>query len=134
MLPKYNHDPDDLRMRAGMARAPSPTPSELRELEMGVIDWKALRKSAVLVSEEMALYVLASFNCLVGMLVTPMPLFSGYYAATVVILVVVALVSIYHTPTIHWLTPATRVSHMFRLSFSDTECTFSSLKFGWLVF
>jgi len=39
--------------------------------------------------------------------------FSGYYVAAVVIIVVVTLVSIYHTQIVHWLTPTTQRIHEY---------------------
>ncbi|KAG6809198.1 hypothetical protein H0H92_001185 [Tricholoma furcatifolium] len=68
-----------------LARTPSPTPSEERELKSGAVDWKTIR----------------------------------YYVALVVILVLTALITIFHTQIVDWLTPVTRWMYQ--------------LKFGWLV-
>lgn len=78
-------------------RTPSPTPSEDKALKSGVLDWKGMAKWSFWIRRE----------------------WLWYYVALVIILVVTALITIFHTQIVHWLTPATRWLY--------------SLKFGWLV-
>ncbi|KAG6895245.1 hypothetical protein C0992_002401 [Termitomyces sp. T32_za158] len=80
-----------------LARTPSPTPSEARELKTGAFDWKRLSSWRFWVRRE----------------------WLWYYVALVVILVLTALITIYHKQIVFWLTPATKWLH--------------DLKFGWLV-
>ncbi|GLB42916.1 putative SNARE associated Golgi protein [Lyophyllum shimeji] len=80
------------------SRTPSPTPSEERELKTGVFDWKTLGHWRFWIRRE----------------------WLWYYVAVIVILVVTALVSIYHKQIVHWLTPVTRWLK-------------DDLRFGWLV-
>ncbi|KAK7036766.1 hypothetical protein VNI00_011432 [Paramarasmius palmivorus] len=71
------------------ARTPSPTPSELKELKSGAIDWKGMMKWRFWIRKE----------------------WIWYYVALVIILVVTALVTIYHEQIVHALTPVTRWLH-----------------------
>ncbi|RDB21755.1 Golgi apparatus membrane protein TVP38 [Hypsizygus marmoreus] len=80
-----------------LSRTPSPTPSEARELKTGVLDWKTVRKWRFWFRRE----------------------WLWYYVALVVILVITALVTLYHKQIVEWLTPVTRWLH--------------DLRFGWLV-
>ncbi|KAF7416291.1 Tlg2-vesicle protein [Pleurotus ostreatus] len=65
-------------------RTPSPTPSEARELKTGAIDWKSLTKWRFWIRREWA----------------------WYYVAIIIIVVITALVSIYHKEIVHALRPA----------------------------
>ncbi|TFK38388.1 hypothetical protein BDQ12DRAFT_110733 [Crucibulum laeve] len=78
-------------------RTPSPTPSELKEMKTGAVDWKGMMNWKFWFRRE----------------------WLWYYVLLVVILVITALVSIYHTQIVTWLTPATQWLH--------------GLKLGWLV-
>ncbi|KAJ3510802.1 hypothetical protein NLJ89_g4469 [Agrocybe chaxingu] len=80
-----------------ITRTPSPTPSELKELQTGAIDWKTLRTKNFWFRRE----------------------WLWYYVILVVILVITALVTLYHRQIVDWLTPVTRWLH--------------DLRFGWLV-
>ncbi|KAF8057598.1 hypothetical protein FPV67DRAFT_1528121 [Lyophyllum atratum] len=80
-----------------ITRTPSPTPSEERQLKSGVLDWKTLGNWRFWFRRE----------------------WLWYYVALVLILVVTALVTIYHKQIVEWLTPVTRWLH--------------DLRFGWLV-
>ncbi|KAK7460533.1 hypothetical protein VKT23_009254 [Stygiomarasmius scandens] len=83
--------------RARMMRTPSPTPSEQKELSSGAIDWKTLMNWRFWLRRE----------------------WLWYYVALVIILVITALVTLYHEQIVHWLTPVTQ--------------ELQKLKFGWLV-
>ncbi|KAF8906988.1 hypothetical protein CPB84DRAFT_1769149 [Gymnopilus junonius] len=85
---------DDPRL---INRTPSPTPSEAKELKTGAIDWKQITNWRFWFRRE----------------------WLWYYVILVVILVITALVTIYHTQIVNWLTPFTKWLH--------------GLKFGWLV-
>ncbi|KXN80895.1 Golgi apparatus membrane protein TVP38 [Leucoagaricus sp. SymC.cos] len=78
-------------------RTPSPTPSELKELNKGAIDWKAMSNWRFWIRKEWA----------------------WYYVALVIILVLTALMTLYHKQIVHWLTPVTKWLH--------------DLPFGWVV-
>ncbi|KAL0948375.1 hypothetical protein HGRIS_010957 [Hohenbuehelia grisea] len=80
-----------------LARTPSPTPSEARELKTGAIDWKSITNWRFWIRRE----------------------WLWYYVALVLILVITALMTIYHKQIVQWLTPATNWLH--------------DLRFGWLV-
>ncbi|KAF4583970.1 Tlg2-vesicle protein [Pleurotus pulmonarius] len=67
-----------------LSRTPSPTPSEARELKTGAIDWKSLTKWRFWIRREWA----------------------WYYVAIIIIVVITALVSIYHKEIVHALRPA----------------------------
>ncbi|PFH48524.1 hypothetical protein AMATHDRAFT_87049 [Amanita thiersii Skay4041] len=87
----YNHS-DDSRLRT-----PSPTPSEAKAMQTGAIDWRSMANWRFWLRRE----------------------WLWYYVALVIILVVTALVTLYHKQIVHWLTPVTRWLH--------------DLPFGWLV-
>ncbi|PPQ67777.1 hypothetical protein CVT25_009080 [Psilocybe cyanescens] len=80
-----------------LSRTPSPTPSEAKELKTGAIDWKTMSNPKYWIRRE----------------------WLWYYVLLVVILVITALVTIYHKQIVNWLTPVTQ--WLF------------DLKFGWLV-
>ncbi|KAK1222287.1 hypothetical protein PQX77_014920 [Marasmius sp. AFHP31] len=67
-------------------RTPSPTPSEAKELKSGAIDWKTIGNWRFWVRKE----------------------WTWYYIILTVILVITALVTIYHEQIVGWLTPVTR--------------------------
>ncbi|KAF5375564.1 hypothetical protein D9615_009175 [Tricholomella constricta] len=94
VTPPYN--PKDAEARFN-ARTPSPTPSEERQLKTGVFDWKTLGNWRFWIRRD----------------------WLWYYVGLVIILVITALVSIYHKQIVEWLTPVTRWLH--------------DLPFGWLV-
>ncbi|TEB08865.1 hypothetical protein FA13DRAFT_1587221, partial [Coprinellus micaceus] len=71
-------------------RTPSPTPSELKELQSGAINWEAMRKWRFWIRRE--------WLC-------------EYYVILVLILVITVLVSVYHKQIVHWLTPAAEWLH-----------------------
>lgn len=106
-----------------VSRTPSPTPSEAKELESGAVDWKALLTGKFWFRKEwLCTFSSSTFSkpCL-GRWMDP-----GYYVALVVILVVSALVIIYHTQIVHWLTPFTKwlygyvhVSYLSTMIFSN---------------
>ncbi|EKM77274.1 hypothetical protein AGABI1DRAFT_130686 [Agaricus bisporus var. burnettii JB137-S8] len=85
---------DGVVLRGG---TPSPTPSEEKEMKTGAIDWKSVTNWRFWIRKE----------------------WIWYYVALVVILVIVALMTIYHKQIVHWLTPVTRWLH--------------DLSFGWIV-
>ncbi|KAF9467631.1 hypothetical protein BDZ94DRAFT_1248593 [Collybia nuda] len=72
-----------------LARTPSPTPSEAKELKTGVFDWKTLGQWRFWIRRE----------------------WLWYYVALVVILVLTTLMTIYHKQIVDWLTPVTRWLH-----------------------
>ncbi|KAL9709049.1 hypothetical protein Ac2012v2_007863 [Leucoagaricus gongylophorus] len=76
---------------------PSPTPSEQKELGKGAIDWAAMINWRFWIRRE----------------------WLWYYVALVVILVLTALMTLYHKQIVDWLTPITRWLH--------------DLSFGWIV-
>ncbi|KAF8633114.1 hypothetical protein AX15_001497 [Amanita polypyramis BW_CC] len=78
-------------------RTPSPTPSETRELQTGAIDWKAMMNWKFWLRKE----------------------WFWYYVALVIIIVITALITVYHTQIVHGLTPVTVWVH--------------KLRFGWLI-
>ncbi|KAF8966148.1 snare associated Golgi protein-domain-containing protein [Flammula alnicola] len=80
-----------------VSRTPSPTPSEQKELNSGAIDWKTISRPKFWFRRE---WIWA-------------------YVVLVLILVLTALVTLYHTKIVAWLTPVTKWLH--------------GLKFGWLV-
>ncbi|KAF9560438.1 hypothetical protein CPC08DRAFT_690092 [Agrocybe pediades] len=77
---------DDVR---GLSRTPSPTPSELKELKTGAIDWKTLASRKFWIRRE----------------------WLWYYVLLVITLVLVALMTIYHKQIVQWLTPFTKWVH-----------------------
>ncbi|KDQ58840.1 hypothetical protein JAAARDRAFT_56898 [Jaapia argillacea MUCL 33604] len=81
-----------------ISRTPSPTPSELKELEKsGPFDWEKWSDWRFWIRKE----------------------WLWYYVAFVIIVVLVALMTIYHTQIVHWLEP---VANWMK-----------DLKFGWLI-
>jgi len=80
------------------SRTPSPTPSERHELETGSIDWKRVMTWRFWFRKDWA----------------------WYYVILVVIIVLVALMTVYHVQIVNWLTP---VATWLRDTFT----------FGWLV-
>ncbi|KAF8630557.1 hypothetical protein AX17_005369 [Amanita inopinata Kibby_2008] len=87
-----NKTTDDTRLRT-----PSPTPSEAQALKSGTLDWKTLSNWRFWIRKQ----------------------WRWYYVALIIILVITALVTLYHKQIVHWLTPMTRWLH--------------DLRFGWLV-
>lgn len=88
---------NDPRNRPNPARTPSPTPSELKELKSGAIDWKSMLNWRFWFRKE----------------------WTVYYIIVTVIIVLTALMTIYHEQIVHWLEPATRWLH--------------DLSWGWVV-
>ncbi|KAF8151755.1 hypothetical protein B0H34DRAFT_755977 [Crassisporium funariophilum] len=80
---KVGEDPRSLN------RTPSPTPSEVKELSSGAVDWKTLSSGKFWFRKE----------------------WIWYYLALVVILVISALVILYHKQIVAWLTPVTQWLH-----------------------
>ncbi|KAJ2923115.1 hypothetical protein H1R20_g13977, partial [Candolleomyces eurysporus] len=85
----------DPRSDGLMGRTPSPTPSELKELQTGAIDWAGLRSWRFWFRRE----------------------WLWYYVALVVIIVLTALVSVYHKQIVRGLEPAARWLHDTRGGF-----------------
>ncbi|KAK0200346.1 hypothetical protein DFS33DRAFT_1360713 [Desarmillaria ectypa] len=85
------------RVPRDITRTPSPTPSEAKELKTGVLSWEVVGKWRFWIRRE----------------------WLWYYVALVIILVLTALMTLYHKQIVDWLTPVTRWLH--------------DLKFGWLV-
>ncbi|KIJ97766.1 hypothetical protein K443DRAFT_681265 [Laccaria amethystina LaAM-08-1] len=81
----------------GTGRTPSPTPSEEKELQSGAINWKAMMNWRFWFRRA----------------------WLWYYVIGIILVVITALVTIYHTQIVKWLTPVTR--WLF------------DLRFGWLV-
>ncbi|CAG7852625.1 Golgi apparatus membrane protein TVP38 [Serendipita indica DSM 11827] len=81
----------------GPPRSPSPTPSELEATKRGVIDWKKLFNWRTYAHKKYIPWALG----------------------LIVILVVVALMTLYHKQIVHWLTPAANWMHNF--------------KYGWII-
>ena len=85
-----------------VSRTPSPTPSEQRELERGVIDWKGMAswkfwfRRKWLCACHSSFF--SSFRSTDGVL--------GYYVGALVIGVFTAVFSFFHKRIIDWLTPA----------------------------
>jgi len=69
-----------------ISRTPSPTPSELKELKTGAIDWKTLKNWRFWIRRE----------------------WLWYYVILVVIVTITVLVSVFHKQIVHWLTPVSR--------------------------
>jgi uncharacterized membrane protein YdjX (TVP38/TMEM64 family) len=76
---------EDLRL----SRTPSPTPSEMKELETGAVNWRSLSTRKFWFRKEWIVY----------------------YIILAVILVITSLTIIFHTQIVNWLTPATRWLH-----------------------
>ncbi|KAF9524227.1 hypothetical protein CPB83DRAFT_861653 [Crepidotus variabilis] len=66
-----------------ISRTPSPTPSELKELKTGAIDWKAFAKPSFWIRKDWILY----------------------YIIIVVLVTITALITIYHKQIVDWMTP-----------------------------
>lgn len=99
---------DGVVLRGG---TPSPTPSEEKEMKTGAIDWKSVTNWRFWIRKEW-ICMLGSENRRNILLTMAFCLdCSGYYVALVVILVIVALMTIYHKQIVHWLTPVTRWLH-----------------------
>ncbi|EDR03489.1 uncharacterized protein LACBIDRAFT_307235 [Laccaria bicolor S238N-H82] len=81
----------------GTGRTPSPTPSEEKELQSGAINWKAMMTWRFWFRRA----------------------WLWYYVIGFILVVITALVTIYHTQIVRWLTPVTQ--WLFHL------------RFGWLV-
>lgn len=81
----------------GTGRTPSPTPSEEKELQSGAINWKAMMSWRFWFRRA----------------------WLWYYVIGFILVVITALVTIYHTQIVKWLTPVTQ--WLFHL------------RFGWLV-
>ncbi|KAF5346208.1 hypothetical protein D9756_011139 [Leucocoprinus leucothites] len=90
--------PNDATVGSALrGRTPSPTPSEIKELGKGAIDWKAMTNWRFWIRRE----------------------WLWYYVALVIILVLTALMTLYHKQIVDWLTPVTKWLH--------------DLSFGWIV-
>ncbi|KAK0414399.1 hypothetical protein EV421DRAFT_1728635, partial [Armillaria borealis] len=85
------------RLPRDVTRTPSPTPSEAKELKTGVFSWEVMGKWRFWIRRE----------------------WLWYYVALVIILVLTALMTLYHTQIVDWLTPVSKWLH--------------EQKFGWLV-
>ncbi|KAK0447378.1 uncharacterized protein EV420DRAFT_1568434 [Desarmillaria tabescens] len=85
------------RVPRDITRTPSPTPSEAKELKTGVFSWEVMGKWRFWFRRE----------------------WLWYYVALVIILVLTALMTLYHKQIVDWLTPVSRWLH--------------DLSFGWLV-
>jgi len=89
-----------------ISRTPSPTPSELKELKTGAIDWKTVSNWRFWIRKE---WICAS------VFRSSFPASSsenaGYYVIFIVILVITALVTLYHKQIVEWLTPVTLWLH-----------------------
>ncbi|KAJ7207948.1 snare associated Golgi protein-domain-containing protein, partial [Mycena pura] len=92
--PSFDKGPDGIR---DISRTPSPTPSEAMALSDGLLSWKQLTDWRFWIRKE----------------------WIKYYIILTVILVITALISIYHHQIVDELTPVTKWLH--------------GLKFGWLV-
>ncbi|KAG7439227.1 uncharacterized protein BT62DRAFT_1081717 [Guyanagaster necrorhizus] len=88
---------NDNRVPRDITRTPSPTPSEAKELKTGVLSWEVIGKWQFWFRRE----------------------WLWYYVALGMILILTALMTIYHQQIVDWLTPVSRWLH--------------DLKFGWLV-
>jgi len=66
-----------------LSRTPSPTPSEIQELETGAIDWKTVMSRKFWIRKDWA----------------------WYYVILTMIIVIVVLMTVYHVQIVHWLTP-----------------------------
>ena len=97
---------DDTRL----SRTPSPTPSEVKELQSSAVDWKSLATKKFWFRRDWlcTLSLLTSFQVMIRTFVGP-----GYYVALVVILIISALIIIYHTQIVDWLTPVARWMHKY---------------------
>ncbi|KIY63711.1 hypothetical protein CYLTODRAFT_493693 [Cylindrobasidium torrendii FP15055 ss-10] len=80
-----------------VSRTPSPTPSEQKELGSGAIDWKSMASWRFWLRRE----------------------WLWYYVAFVLIMVITALVTLYHKQIVEWLTPVTEWMH--------------ELSWGWVI-
>ncbi|KAJ7902814.1 hypothetical protein B0H14DRAFT_1148573 [Mycena olivaceomarginata] len=90
----FKHPADDMR---GISRTPSPTPSEAKQMNESLFSWKQLTNWRFWIRKE----------------------WTKYYIILTVIMVITALISIYHHQIVQALTPVTKWLH--------------DLKFGWLV-
>lgn len=92
-----------------ISRTPSPTPSEAKELRTtGAFDWKSLRSPKFWIRREW----LCAFPCLLGVSInTQHYILLGYYVAVVIILILTALMTLYHKQIVHWLRPAADWMH-----------------------
>ena len=87
----------------GTGRTPSPTPSEEKELQSGAINWKAMMN--------WRFWFRRAWLCALTALIPPMLGAEGdvgYYVIGIILVVITALVTIYHTQIVKWLTPVTR--------------------------
>ncbi|KAJ7736724.1 hypothetical protein DFH07DRAFT_842599 [Mycena maculata] len=84
--------PHDIR---NISRTPSPTPSETKALSGGLLNWKEMANWRFWIRRE----------------------WLGYYIALTIILTLTALISIYHTQIVDWLTPVTKWLHGLRFGF-----------------
>ncbi|TRM65968.1 hypothetical protein BD626DRAFT_486358 [Schizophyllum amplum] len=73
----------DTRVDVPIARTPSPTPSEERELKSGVFDWKTMSKWRFWIRKE----------------------WTWYYVAFVIVMVLFGLITIYHDQIVEWMRP-----------------------------
>lgn len=94
-----------------LSRTPSPTPSELKELKTGAIDWKALMNWRFWVRKEWICTLLLLFTLFLSMLKLLVLALVGWYVAAVIVTAVTVLVTIFHKEIVGWLTPATRWLH-----------------------
>ncbi|KAJ7485175.1 hypothetical protein B0H11DRAFT_2018366 [Mycena galericulata] len=83
---------DDIR---NISRTPSPTPSEAKALNDGFLSWKQLTNWRFWIRRE----------------------WLTYYIVGTLILVLTALISIFHTQIVHWLTPVTQWMHGLKYGF-----------------
>ena len=81
-------------------RTPSPTPSELRELGTGAIEWKRVMSWRFWFRKEWACSSLTLF-----LRIATDEEHIVYYVISVVLIVLVALMTVYHVQIVHWLTP-----------------------------
>ncbi|KAF9267179.1 hypothetical protein L218DRAFT_856319, partial [Marasmius fiardii PR-910] len=88
---------NDAHHRPDPTRTPSPTPSELKELKSGAIDWKTMMNWRFWIRKE----------------------WIWYYVIFIIIIVLTALITIYHETIVRWLHPLTLKLH--------------ELSWGWVV-
>lgn len=87
-------------------QTPSPTPSEQKELAKGAINWSAMMNWRFWIRRE---WLCMFRSYLVLRIIDNVD--TGYYVALVVILVLTALMTLYHKQIVDWLTPVTRWLH-----------------------
>ena len=92
-----------------LSRTPSPTPSELKALATGAVNWKGLLSPKHWFKKEWA--CTSSSSSSFEVMLKSYCMDTVYYVILIVILVITSLTIIYHTQIVNWLTPATRWLH-----------------------